>query len=224
MTRRGKIARLPRNIRDQLNQRLDDGEQGTRLIEWLNTLPEVRHVLETHFEGLPINDTNLSDWKSGGFLDWQAEQEALALLRESKSDGQELAKVPAAELAAPLTTVLMAHYTAAFYRSNGDATEEPRARVRRLGKSMRDMIRLQRYQLAREQAQIGRDRLELQRQWLELERQKTDDGQRKKFLELAHDARIIDKLTPTMTEAERARRIEEFFLPKEESDLCEPSI
>ena len=34
MTRNGKIARLPRDIRNQLNQRIADGEPGVRLVEW----------------------------------------------------------------------------------------------------------------------------------------------------------------------------------------------
>lgn len=44
MTRNGKIARLPREIREELNRRLDDGEQGVRLVEWLNGLPEVKRI------------------------------------------------------------------------------------------------------------------------------------------------------------------------------------
>ncbi len=40
-TRIGKIAGLPRAVRDPLNQRLHDVEPGHRLLEWLNALPEV---------------------------------------------------------------------------------------------------------------------------------------------------------------------------------------
>jgi len=36
MTRNGKIARLPLGIRQQLNQRLLDGQQGKLLVLWLN--------------------------------------------------------------------------------------------------------------------------------------------------------------------------------------------
>ena len=82
MTRKGKIARLPRAIRDELNRRLDDGEQGVRLVEWLNGLPEVKKVLESDFEGRAITEDNLAEWKNGGFLDWQAQQETLSLVRE----------------------------------------------------------------------------------------------------------------------------------------------
>jgi hypothetical protein len=40
MSGKGKIARLPRGIRDQLNRRLDEGEAGTGLVRWLNALAE----------------------------------------------------------------------------------------------------------------------------------------------------------------------------------------
>ncbi len=42
MTRNGKIARLPDKIRNQLNRRLQDGEPGNVLVEWLNKLPAVK--------------------------------------------------------------------------------------------------------------------------------------------------------------------------------------
>jgi hypothetical protein len=74
MTRKGKIARLPRNIRETLNSRLEDGEVGSDLVLWLNTLPEVRSILASQFEGSPITPQNLSQWKQGGFLDWQRNQ------------------------------------------------------------------------------------------------------------------------------------------------------
>ncbi len=55
MTRTGKIARLPRSIRDQLNQQLDDGRPAIALVEWLNSLPEVQAVLEAEHDGTTEN-------------------------------------------------------------------------------------------------------------------------------------------------------------------------
>src|SRR5712692_3098289 len=40
MTHKGKIARLPLAIREQLNRRLQDGEIGKELVVWLNAAPE----------------------------------------------------------------------------------------------------------------------------------------------------------------------------------------
>ena len=79
MTRTGKIARLPREVREKLNRRLLDGEQGKRLVAWLNELPEVQAVLDANFGGRPIAEQNLSEWKKGGFEDWRRHQESLEM-------------------------------------------------------------------------------------------------------------------------------------------------
>jgi len=78
ITRNGKFARLPRALREELNRRLSEGEQGKKLLAWLNALPEVRAVLATEFGGRPINDQNLTHWRHGGFRDWLDAQEARA--------------------------------------------------------------------------------------------------------------------------------------------------
>ena len=54
MSRTSKISRLPRPIREQLNQRLDNGEQNKRVVQWLNSLPEVQQVLAAEFDGVPL--------------------------------------------------------------------------------------------------------------------------------------------------------------------------
>jgi hypothetical protein len=76
MTRTGKIARLPRNVREELNRRLGDGEEGKRLVAWLNSRPEVQSILALDFGGRPINEQNLSEWKHGGFEDCLRHEEA----------------------------------------------------------------------------------------------------------------------------------------------------
>jgi hypothetical protein len=75
-TRNGKIARLPLSIRENLNRRLQDGEQGKKLVAWLNSLPEVRSMIHAEFGGRPVREQNLSEWKQGGYRDWLALQEA----------------------------------------------------------------------------------------------------------------------------------------------------
>ncbi len=42
MTRTGKIARQPSEIREELNRRLQDNEPGGQLLSWLNALPIVQ--------------------------------------------------------------------------------------------------------------------------------------------------------------------------------------
>jgi len=81
MTRTGKIARLTRTIREELNRRLDNGEPGPQLVTWLNSLENTQKVLLEHFDGKPITEQNLSDWRQGGFQDWLHEQSTRAWVR-----------------------------------------------------------------------------------------------------------------------------------------------
>lgn len=69
-TRRGKIARLPLIVREELNRRLQEGQTGKKILPWLNALEEVKQILGEDFEGLAVNDQNLSDWRKGGYQDW----------------------------------------------------------------------------------------------------------------------------------------------------------
>ena len=56
----GKIGQLPTDIIDTLNQRLADHVPGKKIVDWLNSLPEVQAVLAQHFDSRPINEQNLS--------------------------------------------------------------------------------------------------------------------------------------------------------------------
>ena len=70
--RNGKIARLPRPVRNELNDRLECSEPSPQLLDWLNALPEVKGVVQNHFDGVPISKQNLSQWRQGGFQEWLA--------------------------------------------------------------------------------------------------------------------------------------------------------
>jgi hypothetical protein len=111
MTRTGKIARLPHSIRELLNRRLHNGEQGTKLLKWLNGLPAVQEVLAREFSGRPISEQNLSEWKQGGFEDWLRHEKTRewvrALAEESGDLGEEAGDVSVADLlSAPLAVAL----------------------------------------------------------------------------------------------------------------------
>jgi hypothetical protein len=101
---------------------------------------------------------------------------------------------------------LMVQYASAVYRANNDPNEEPRERVKRLGKSLRDVVRLRRCELAGEQAEIHRERAKIQRE-------KTDEGQMKKLMEMVHDRKVLQQLKPAMSDEERALRISMRLFP-----------
>jgi hypothetical protein len=50
----------------------------------------VRDRLDEHFDGRPITEQNLSEWKQGGFKDWQRHQETRALARDFLAEAEEL--------------------------------------------------------------------------------------------------------------------------------------
>jgi hypothetical protein len=84
--RRGKIARLPRALRQELNLRLQDGEPGKPLAQWLNGLPEVQAVMTALFHGTPIREQNISEWRKGGYQDWERAEEARLALAGVEED------------------------------------------------------------------------------------------------------------------------------------------
>jgi len=144
MTRTGKIARLPRDLRHQLNRRMADGEPGIRLVEWLNALEQVRQVLAQDFGGREINEQNLTEWKQGGYVDWLARQETLACARELAADAGELAEAADGSLADHLAVALSARYAALVAGWNGELDDEFRRKARALRFLCQDIGELRR--------------------------------------------------------------------------------
>jgi hypothetical protein len=91
--RHGKIARLPRKIRNELNQRLDEGWAGPPLLKWLNGRPETKCALKEHFNGQAISQQNLSQWRLGGYRDWLLNQEAREAMEDFAADSRGLGKM-----------------------------------------------------------------------------------------------------------------------------------
>ncbi|HXB58135.1 MAG TPA: hypothetical protein VNU95_01140 [Candidatus Acidoferrales bacterium] len=95
----GKIARLPKSIREEFNYRIDDGQPGPEILPWVNGLPEVKKILDKHFKGVPISDANLSQWRRVGFKRWQAKQESLEELKFLAEEAKDFSDVTGGNLA-----------------------------------------------------------------------------------------------------------------------------
>lgn len=81
----GKIARLPNDIREELNRRLLDDQAASDILPWLNELPAVKRILDAKFHGKPIKRQNLDYWRRTGYQFWlQQEQAFLAIYRISR--------------------------------------------------------------------------------------------------------------------------------------------
>src|SRR5882762_4450756 len=66
--RNGKVAKLSKEQRDELNQMLADGATGALIIESFAR------------RGISLNHTNLSNWKQGGHQDWLCQRDWLERL------------------------------------------------------------------------------------------------------------------------------------------------
>ena len=167
LTRNGKIGRLPKAVREQLNRRLDNGGQGRQLLEWLNSLPEVQAVVAREFGGQPIRKQNLSKWRKGGYTDWLRQQEALDMARQLAADTGELQLAGAQPLADQMAVWLTARYLMAIRKlaeKNND--DEPDLKV--LREFCHDVVALRR-------GDHSAARLKMEQERLEREREKTEE-------------------------------------------------
>ncbi len=176
MTHNGKIARLPWNIRDKLNHRLENGEQGGRILAWLNTLPEVQTMLNEEFGGDPVNAQNLSNWRKGGYQDWLKQQERRAVVRElTENAGQLAADAGGVEVSHHLSAVLVAEL-AASAREALAATTDPAERCVRLQEFLETLARVR-----RQDNLAGRLAIERERRARERVKEKEKDERRKQW-------------------------------------------
>lgn len=107
--RNGKIARLPHALRKEVNRRLLDGQTSSEILAWLNAEPEAIKVYEAHFEGMPANAENLSQWRTGGYADWIAEREKLEATKALADYSVGLAKSAGGKLSEGSQAILGGH-------------------------------------------------------------------------------------------------------------------
>jgi hypothetical protein len=202
VTRNGKIARLPRAVRLELNRRLADGEQGKKLVVWLNALPDVQAIVAAEFGGKAIREQNLSEWKQGGYRDWQAQQEALEIVERLSEEAAQWD----AEGRAPITETL-AHWAAARYavatRRVAEAGDVEGWRL--LRELCSDIVELRKGDHSAERLQIDRERLKL-------EKEKSEKQVSEKVARLVEEHKASGP-----SQEEQAQRLREIFKfhPKE---------
>lgn len=90
--RTGKIARLPKEMRDVVNTMLRDGATSVAIIK---TLEKARLNGATAADGLPIeipNEQNVTNWHDGGYNDWLLEQQRLDDMRFKREMALEIVR------------------------------------------------------------------------------------------------------------------------------------
>ena len=79
--RKGKIARLPKELRDQVCQRMEDGATYGSIIIWLEE------------QGYPgVNEQNLTNWRQGGWMEWRAVQDRIAGMKSKQEFALDIVK------------------------------------------------------------------------------------------------------------------------------------
>jgi hypothetical protein len=142
--RNGKIATLPHIIIEELNCRLDAGQDGPALLDWLNTHPDVQQSLQEDWEGQPLTKQNLSQWRLGGYREWQLRQDLeehaqeLAEHHHDLDDDLDLQSLPG-QLAAALAT----RYAALLNTWQGQPDADLADELRLLHSLNRDIALLQ---------------------------------------------------------------------------------
>ncbi|MCU0785392.1 MAG: hypothetical protein MUF81_15330 [Verrucomicrobia bacterium] len=190
MTRTGKIARLAREVREQLNRRLQNGEQGKRLVGWLNSLPEVQAVMAKEFEGRPIREQNISEWRKGGYRDWLDQQEALDMVRRVTAEADELQPDATAPLTDKFVAWLVARYFVAVQKKL--AAENGEVDLKQFDKIFNNLVPLRR-------GDHYADRLRIERERLEHERAQAGKKQEEQFMEWASNPDIREKICQGFT-------------------------
>lgn len=161
VARVGKIARLPEKIRIELNRRLADGETAKTLLDWLNSRPETQPVLAAEFGGRAINEQNLSEWRRGGFVDWQRHEEMRSWIQTLEDESGDLFE--AAELidldeqVETLTLMQLGRVLRAPF------SPETKAHGHFLLSVLREVSRMRQVEAACERAEIERERWEFEK-------------------------------------------------------------
>ena len=143
--RNGKIARLPSPIRNELNFRMDCGKDSAEILQWLNGLPEVKDSLKVRFEGVPISKQNLSEWRKGGFAEWQRHHEWIhqaCELHHCTEDMENVLTPPL--LAGDLAALLAVRYAALLQSWDGKPDPQFERELRLLRGLGQDVALLQR--------------------------------------------------------------------------------
>ena len=161
-TGNGKIANLPSRIREEINWRINDGQPGTEIIEWLNAKPEVMEVLSERFDGHPISEQNLSEWRKRGYQQWLTLH---VILDESDALSKNVEQVAESGInCEKLLLMLAGSYAVMIQRWNITPMDEMNYKMNVFRDLTNAVLALRRAELQQARIDIARERLELLRE------------------------------------------------------------
>jgi hypothetical protein len=156
-----------------LGRQIEDGKPGKEIVKWLNGLPEVGEILKEQFDGRPVTEQNLSEWKQTGHQEWLRHQQACEKLHwmveraddlENEADGMEISD--------RLGSILAAELASHAEQTLKDVTD-PKERWRLMQEFLRELRHLRHEDHNCQRNQLHRERWER-----EVERQDKEDLER----------------------------------------------
>ena len=212
--RNGKIAHLPRSIRDELNQRLERSQPASQILPWLNGLEEVQEIIKEEFDGVPISEQNLSQWRQGGFQEWLVLRE----LCQEAGDVTELAEAMQEEtgqgvLADDVAVVLAARFGTLIAKWDGEVDAKFEAKSRVLNRLCRSVVQLQHgmHRARRESLECAR---------LSEEQQKAEKEEMKqRLVQPFKDMMLVPSLAPAYGGGKLGRKIAAYVLAVQGGNL-----
>lgn len=185
--RRGKIARLAYEEREELNRRLRDGQSAAQINRWL---------VSQKIVGAPFSDQNITNWRKGGYQDWLREQAHLDKVREKSESLRR--KIEAGGMSV-LDDGIYQVATAIVESMSDDADMQQIAKALvALKRSQSDDVMAKAHKL---RAEAAEKKLALDREKFELIKARADQADRAEGV--ATDV--------TLSTSEKERRIKEIF-------------
>lgn len=194
MARTGKIARLPLAVREELNMRLMNNENGQTILTWLNALPVCQERIKGEWKGEPVNDANLSIWRSGGFADWMSEQEHLQEVQRMSEYSMKLAQAAGGNLSKGLLAANVGKIQQAleeFWDGLRDIkdTEEGNDKDQAITRLLSALTAIRSVELDEQKLELKKIEVEQKGQALDLETRKFNHLRVKSFIEWMADER-----------------------------------
>lgn len=197
---RSKIGRLPFAIRNELNERIRDGAQGSDLLIWLNGLKETKKILR-ELKSSIVNAQNLTDWRSSGYKDWLEDQNDADRIRRLAEVSQTLAAAAGGNVAGVGCSIATAKIMDALESADDD----------KIADLSTALVKLRASENAAQKVALAEEKNAIQKEQLELNRAKFERDTTRLFIKWAQSKDAIalatDKRLGSDEKTERLGRL-----------------
>jgi len=161
------LSLLPAPIRDQLNRRLESGEDDAPILAWLQSLPQARDPTALSPGASPVTSDDLAAWKQSACGDDLPLAGAIHIAQSLAAHVAQLRQAVPLPLGDQLAVCLATDLAGAWMRSPAfpSAPRDPLQRAKDLG----PLVALLR------RGDHRAERLQISRQWLDLSAQRHQD-------------------------------------------------